>query len=96
MVQNSPRLGLDVAVQLDGGAMVASWKRASTLVAVGFLIATMLVACSEALPLANFPNITKLPEQVLNKDQQQKTMNNMIEKGQSQQAEAIKQIEQGK
>jgi hypothetical protein len=56
----------------------------------------MLSACSETLPLANLPDITKLPEKVLSKDEQQKTMNQMIEKGQTHQAEALKQIEKGK
>ena len=59
-------------------------------------LATMLSACSETLPLANLPDITKLPEKVLSKDEQQKTMNQMIEKGQTHQAEALKQIEKGK
>jgi hypothetical protein len=48
------------------------------------------------LPLASLPDITKLPQNVLNKDQQQKAMNQMIEKGQAQQAEAAKQAERGK
>ena len=46
--------------------------------------------------MANLPDITKLPEKVLSKDEQQKAMNQMIEKGQSSQAEAVKQIEKGK
>jgi hypothetical protein len=76
--------------------MVASWKLPATLVAVWAVAGTMLGACSETLPLVNLPNIAKLPEKVLSKDDQQKTMNEMIEKGQTHQAEAIKQIEQGK
>jgi hypothetical protein len=76
--------------------MVASWKVTATLVAVWAVAGTMLGACSETLPLVNLPNIAKLPEKVLSKDDQQKTMNEMIEKGQTHQAEAIKQIEQGK
>jgi hypothetical protein len=76
--------------------MVASWKIAATLVAVWAIAGTMLGACSETLPLVNLPNIVKLPEKVLSKDEQQKTMKDMIEKGQTHQVEAIKQIEQGK
>lgn len=48
------------------------------------------------MPLINLPNITKLPEKVLTKDEQQRAMNQMIEKGQAQQAEAAKQTEKGK
>jgi hypothetical protein len=48
------------------------------------------------LPLVNFPSIAKLPEKVLSKDEQQKTMKDMIEKGQKHQAEAAKQIEQAR
>ena len=52
--------------------------------------------CSETLPLAQLPDLTKLPQKVLNKDEQQKVMNDMIEKGQTHQADAVKQIEQTK
>ncbi len=62
----------------------------------GISAGTILSGCSETLPLANLPDITKLPQKVLNKDEQQKAMNQMIEKGQAQQAEAAKQIEKGK
>jgi hypothetical protein len=48
------------------------------------------------MPLVNLPDITKLPQNVLSKDQQQKAMNQMIEKGQAQQAEAAKQAEKSK
>jgi hypothetical protein len=76
--------------------MVAGRKLALSLVFAVGCIGTMLGACSETLPLANLPDITKLPEKVLSKDEQQKTMNQMIEKGQTHQAEALKQIEKGK
>ncbi len=76
--------------------MVASWKIAATLIAVWAVLGTLLGACSETLPLVNLPNIAKLPEKVLSKDEQQKTMKEMIEKGQTNQAETIKQIEQAK
>jgi hypothetical protein len=48
------------------------------------------------LPLVNLPSIAKLPEKVLSKDEQQKTMKEMIEKGQTHQAETAKQIEQAR
>jgi hypothetical protein len=76
--------------------MVASWKSTTRLVAVGIFAALLLGACSETLPLANLPDLTKLPEKVLSKDEQQKTVNQMIEKGQTAQADALKEIEKGK
>lgn len=76
-----------------GEYMAASWKLAFSLVVGGISAGTILSGCSETMPLVNLPNITKLPENVLSKDQQQKAMNQMIEKGQAQQAEAAKQAE---
>jgi hypothetical protein len=76
--------------------MVVRWKLVLSLVVAGAYTGTMLGACSETLPLANLPDIAKLPEKVLSKDEQQKAMNQMIEKGQTHQAEALKQIEKGK
>jgi hypothetical protein len=71
------------------------WKPASFLLGVAVLAAT-LPACSETLPLANLPNLAKLPGKVLTKEEQQKAMNQMIEKGQAQQAQAVKEIEKSK
>ena len=74
--------------------MVADWNRY-----LGWLLPVSTVhpgGCAETMPLVNLPNIAKLPEKVLNKDEQQKAMNQMIEKGQSQQAEAAKQTEKAK
>lgn len=79
-----------------GESMVAGWRLALGLVAAGMVAGVTLSGCSETLPLANLPDITKLPEKVLSKDEQQKAVNQMIEKGQTHQAEAAKQIEQGK
>ena len=52
--------------------------------------------CSETLPLTQLPDVTKLPEKVLNKDEQQGKVNEMITKGQQHQTEAAKDIENGK
>jgi len=71
--------------------MAADWKWA-----FGLVVGGVLAGCSETMPLVNLPDITKLPEKVLNKDEQQKAMNQMIEKGQAQQVEAAKQIEKGR
>jgi len=75
--------------------MAAGWKAGSTLLAAG-AVAGVLLGCSETLPLVNLPDITKLPQKVMSRDEQQKAMNQMIEKGQSSPAEAAKQIESGK
>jgi hypothetical protein len=75
--------------------MPARWRLGLALIAAAALAGTLL-GCSETLPLANLPDITKLPEKVLSKDEQQKAMNQMIEKGQTSQAETVKQIEKGK
>ena len=76
--------------------MAASWKLAFGLIVAGISAGTILGGCSETMPLVNLPDITKLPQNVLSKDQQQKAMNQMIEKGQAQQAEAAKQAERSK
>lgn len=55
--------------------------------------ASQLGGCAETLPLARLPDFYKLPEKVLTKDEQQGKMNEMIEKSQTHQAEAAKQIE---
>jgi hypothetical protein len=75
--------------------MAGGWKVGSTLVAAG-TVAGVMLGCSETLPLINLPDIAKLPQKVMSKDEQQKAMNQMIEKGQSSPAEAAKQIESGK
>lgn len=66
------------------------------LVAIWVSMSMMLGACSEMIPLVSLPSMTKLPETVLNKDEPQKPMNDMMEKGQTPQAEAAKQIGQEK
>jgi len=55
-----------------------------------------LVGCAETMSLAELPNVTRLPEKLLTKEQQAQTVNNMAEKAQTQQAEAAKEIEKGK
>jgi hypothetical protein len=60
------------------------------------LVAGVLGGCAETAPLATLPDSAKLPQKVLSKDEQQQTMKEMIERGQTHQAEAAKQIEKGK
>jgi hypothetical protein len=79
-----------------GEYMAASWKLAFGLIVAGIPAGAILGGCAETMPLINLPDITKLPQNVLSKDQQQKAMNQMIEKGQAQQAEAAKQAERSK
>jgi len=73
--------------------IAARWIYALALVALG---AAALGGCSETMPLAQLPDITKLPQRVLSKDEQQGKVNEMIEKSQKHQAEAAKEIEKGK
>ena len=56
--------------------------------------AAMAVAgCSDTLSLAQLPDLSRLPSKLLSKEEQSKSMNQMIEKGQTHQAEAAKEIE---
>ena len=88
---------IDIAPQQRvGESMVAGWRLAPGLIVAGMVAGLVLGGCSETLPLANLPDLTRLPEKVLTKDEQQKAVNQMIEKGQSNQAEAARQIEQAK
>ena len=56
----------------------------------------LLAGCSDALPLSQLPDIAKLPEKVLNKDEQKGAVNEMIEKRNRHEAEAAKEIERGR
>jgi hypothetical protein len=55
-----------------------------------------LGGCSETLPLTQLPDITRLPQKVLSKDEQQGKVTDMIAKSQTHQTEAAKEIESGK
>ena len=69
------------------------WTYALALLAMG---AALLGGCSETMPLAQLPDIAKLPQKVLSKDEQQGKVNEMIEKGQKHQTEAAQEIEKGR
>jgi type IV pilus biogenesis protein CpaD/CtpE len=73
--------------------IIRRWTSALALAAV---TATLLSSCSETLPLVQLPDVTKLPQKVLTKDEQQGKVNEMIAKGQTHQTEAAKEIENGK
>jgi hypothetical protein len=60
------------------------------------IVASLAGGCSETLPLANLPGLAKLPGKVMSQDEQEKAMNQMSEKGQTQPAEAVKEIEKSK
>ena len=70
------------------------WMSALALVAVAATLAGG--GCSETLPLSQLPDVTKLPQKVLSKDEQQGKVNEMIAKGQNHQSDAAKEIENGK
>ena len=72
-------------------------RQKPSLVVIAVAAAGIAAAgCSETLPLASLPDITKLPSKLLTKEDQEKAMNQMAEKGQTQQVQAVKQIEQTK
>ena len=72
--------------------MAARSNHGIALAAVAIL-AGGLIGCSEILPLAELPNITRLPEKLLSKEQQKEVVNTMAEEAQAHQAEAAKEIE---
>src|SRR5262245_25122090 len=74
------------------GVMRARWKLGAALV----VSTTLAAGCAETLSLADLPNVTRLPEKLLSKDEQAKTMSGMAEKAQTHQAEAAKEIEKAK
>ena len=76
-----------------GNVIIRRWIAALALAAA---TATLLGSCSETMTLVQLPDLTKLPEKVLTKDEQQGKVNEMIEKSQKHQAEAAKEIEKGK
>jgi hypothetical protein len=73
-----------------GRVFTARWTYLLALLALG---SAGLGGCSQ---LAELPDVTKLPQKVLSKDEQQGKVNEMIEKSQKHQAEAAKEIEKGK
>ena len=75
--------------------MAARFRFGMALVASAAMGAA-LIGCSETLSLADLPNVTRLPEKLLSKEEQAKTVNQMAEKAQTQHAEAAKEIEKGK
>jgi hypothetical protein len=65
-----------------------------TLALIG--MAAHLAGCSDALPLSQLPDLAKLPEKVLNRDEQNGKVNEMIEKRDRHEAEAAREIERGR
>ena len=72
--------------------MARRYKRAIAWLSGAALVA-QLGGCA---PLSQLPDFAKLPERVLTKDEQQGQVNQMIEKAQTHQAEAARQIEKAK
>jgi hypothetical protein len=77
------------------GLMAVRCKLGLALVASG-AVGMALLGCSETMSLVDLPNISRLPEKLLSKEEQAKTMNQMLEKGQTHQSDAIKEIEAAK
>ena len=73
-----------------------SIRRWTSVLAPLAVTATLLSGCSESLPLGQLPDVTKLPQKVLGKDEQQGKVNDMINRGQTHQDEAAKEIENSK
>ena len=72
--------------------MQARWIYALALIGT----AAHLGGCSESMPLSQLPDVAKLPQKVLNKDEQKGKVNEMIEKRERHEAEAAKEIERGR
>ena len=70
-----------------------SIRRWASVLALGAVTAALLSACSESLPLGQLPDVAKLPQKVLGKDEQQDKVNEMISKGQNHQNDAATEIE---
>ena len=65
-----------------------------TLALIG--MAAHLPGCSDTLSFSQLPELAKLPEKVLNKDEQKGKVNEMIEKRDRHEAEAAREIERGR
>jgi hypothetical protein len=78
------------------GAGTVTITRRRCVVALASVAAAIVGGCSETLSLGQLPDVTKLPDKVLSKDEQQGKVNDMIAKGQSHQDQAVKEIEGGK
>ena len=72
--------------------MQAGWIHVLALIGMS----AHLSGCSDALPLSQLPDLAKLPEKVLNKDEQKGKVNEMIEKRDRHEAEAAREIERGR
>jgi hypothetical protein len=75
--------------------MAVRCKLGLTLVASG-AVGMALLGCSETMSLVDLPNISRLPERLLSKEEQAKSMNQMLEKGQTHQSNAAREIEAAK
>jgi hypothetical protein len=75
--------------------MKGIWGRRLALAGMAAMLAG-LGGCSDTLPFSQLPDLTKLPQKVMGKEEQQQKINEMIERGHTHQIEAAKQIEQGK
>jgi hypothetical protein len=84
-------------VFLLGDHEVFERMQARSIYALAFIgMAMHLAGCSETMPLSQLPDLAKLPQKVLNKDEQKGKVNEMSEKRDRHEVEAAKEIEQGR
>jgi hypothetical protein len=67
-----------------------------SLPALAAMAAAMVGGCADSMPFTQLPDVAKLPQKVLSKDEQQGKVNEMVARGQTHQTEAAKEIETGK
>jgi hypothetical protein len=75
------------------GNVIASRRSIAAALA---LAAAAVGGCSETMPLAQLPDIARLPQKVLSQAEQQGKVDEMNAKAQRHQDEAVKEIERNK
>lgn len=75
------------------GNVIASRRSIAAAIA---LAAAAVGGCSETMPLAQLPDIARLPQKVLSQAEQQGKVDEMNAKAQRHQDEAVKEIERNK
>jgi hypothetical protein len=73
--------------------IIPRWIRALALTVSA---TALLCGCSETMSFTQLPDLSKLPEKVLTKDEQKARVDEMIARGEMHRKEAAKEIENGK
>jgi hypothetical protein len=71
-------------------------RRGITRLALAAAAATCLCSCSETMSLTRLPDLSKVPEKVLTKDEQKGRVEEMISRAQDHRKDAVREIENGK